>query len=181
MADWLTREQRSRNMAAIRSSGTSPERRLGTALRLLFPRRRLVQQPGLPGRPDYYLPGLRLAIFADGCFWHRCPEHGRMPEDNRGYWEPKLARNAARDQMAQLELRRMGIRPIRFWEHELRAKSIEAAMRRVRRAARQPKLRTRSAGLDARGGLLRATATGHHRATAGGRASARARIEIRRE
>jgi hypothetical protein len=40
MADWLTAEQRSRNMAAIRSSGTSPERRLGVALRTLFPSRR---------------------------------------------------------------------------------------------------------------------------------------------
>jgi G:T-mismatch repair DNA endonuclease (very short patch repair protein) len=56
MADWLTAEQRSRNMAAIRSSGTSPERRLGVALRTLFPSPRIVEGArDLPGRPDYYL------------------------------------------------------------------------------------------------------------------------------
>ena len=67
-------------MAAIRSAGTSPERRLRAALRTMFPRRRIVERPDdLPGRPDFYLPGLKLAIFADGCFWHRCPTHGRVP------------------------------------------------------------------------------------------------------
>lgn len=130
-------------MAAIRSSGTAPERRLGEALRRLFPRRRLVEHAPLPGRPDYYLPGLRLAIFADGCFWHGCPEHGRTPEDNRDYWEPKLARNAERDRNAVRELRRLGVRPLRFWDHELRVRTIDDAMRRVSRAATMPQLHKR--------------------------------------
>jgi len=142
MADWLTREQRARNMAAIRSSGTTPERRLGVALKTLFPRRRIVERsPKLPGRPDFYLPGLKLAIFADGCFWHSCPEHGRVPGDNRDYWEPKLARNAARDREAGRALRRLGIRPVRLWGHELRVKTISAGIRRVSRAAQRPPLR----------------------------------------
>lgn len=143
MADWLTREQRARNMAAIRSSGTSPERRLAVALKTLFPRRRIVERSReLPGRPDFYLPGLRLAIFADGCFWHCCPEHGRVPGDNRDYWGPKLARNAARDREAVTALRRLGIRPVRLWEHELRIKTIGAGIRRVSRAAQRPPLRS---------------------------------------
>ena len=142
MADWLTREQRARNMAAIRSSGTSPERRLGIALKALFPRRRIVERtPELPGRPDFYLPGLRLAIFADGCFWHCCPEHGRVPGDNRDYWEKKLDRNAARDREAARALRRLGIRPVRLWEHELRIKTIENGIHRVSRAAKKPPLK----------------------------------------
>ena len=60
MPDWLTKEQRSRNMAAIRSQGTKPEARLGLALRSAFPRRKIVERPLLPGRPDFYMPGLRL-------------------------------------------------------------------------------------------------------------------------
>ena len=37
MADWLTPEQRSRNMAAIRSSGTSPERGWASHFARCFP------------------------------------------------------------------------------------------------------------------------------------------------
>ncbi|MGH7776288.1 MAG: very short patch repair endonuclease [Candidatus Dormibacterales bacterium] len=98
---WLTAEQRSWNMAAIRSSGTSPEARLLAAVKLAVPRRKIGERlPELPGKPDFYLAGLRPAIFADGCFWHGCPDHGRTPDDNRSYWEPKLARNRVRDREA---------------------------------------------------------------------------------
>jgi DNA mismatch endonuclease (patch repair protein) len=141
--DWLTPDQRRRNMTAIRSSGTKPELTLGAALRQLFPRRLILVQPQLPGRPDYYLPGLRLAVFADGCFWHACPEHGRLPHDNRDYWAAKLARNAERDRIVIRELRAMGIRPLRFWDHELRVKSIARSAARIKRAAGRPRLRRR--------------------------------------
>jgi DNA mismatch endonuclease (patch repair protein) len=33
----------------------------------------------------------------DGCFWHRCPQHGTEPRSNTGYWGPKLDRNVERD------------------------------------------------------------------------------------
>lgn len=137
MPDWLTPEQRSRNMSAIRSSGTKPEQRLGALIREVFPRRRVVVAPrDLPGKPDYYLPGLSVAIFADGCFWHGCPEHGRSPGDNAEYWGPKLERNKERDRTANRELRSRGIRVIRVWEHDLRVRSLPAARRKLRRIAR---------------------------------------------
>ena len=131
MADWLTRDQRHRNMAAIRSSGTAPERRLREVLRLAFPRRQIRDHPDLPGRPDYYLPGLRLAVFADGCFWHSCPSHGHLPDEHRSYWEPKLTRTQERDAMSDAELLRLGIRPVRVWEHDLTAKGLHDAVTQV--------------------------------------------------
>jgi DNA mismatch endonuclease (patch repair protein) len=119
-------------MAAIRSSGTAPEKRLGVLLKLMLPRRKIVQRPALPGRPDYYVPGLRLAVFADGCFWHGCPKHGHIPGDNRHYWLPKLRGNRVKDRRAVRELRRQGIHTVRIWEHELR-RSLTAARRKLRR------------------------------------------------
>jgi DNA mismatch endonuclease (patch repair protein) len=133
MTDWLTKEQRSRNMAAIRSSGTNPEKRLGLLLKLLLPSRRIVVRPNLPGKPDYYVPGLKLAIFADGCFWHGCLKHGRIPEDNRSYWMPKLVRNKEKDRLVARDLRRQRIRVIRIWEHDLKG-SMVAARLKIRRA-----------------------------------------------
>jgi DNA mismatch endonuclease (patch repair protein) len=136
MPDWLTREQRSRNMSAIRSSGTKPEQRLGVLIKEVFPRRRVVEQAtDLPGRPDYYLPGLKLALFADGCFWHGCPKHGRSPKDNAEFWGPKLARNRERDRIARRELRLRGIRVVRVWEHDLHVRTLPAARRKLRRVA----------------------------------------------
>lgn len=134
MADWLTSEQRSRNMSAIRSSGTEPERRLLSAIHEAFPRRKIVERPNLPGKPDYFLPGLKLAVFADGCFWHGCPKHGRYPGDNADYWRPKLARNAARDRRVTRELRRRGIIVVRVWEHDLKREVPRRVTSRLMRA-----------------------------------------------
>jgi DNA mismatch endonuclease (patch repair protein) len=81
------------------------------------------------------MPGSRLAIFADGCFWHGCPKHGRTPDDNADYWVPKLARNIARAREVSQRLKASGIRTVRLWEHDLKPRTISAAMRRIRRAA----------------------------------------------
>jgi DNA mismatch endonuclease, patch repair protein len=132
MVDWLTPEQRSRNMAAIRSVRTKPEERLALLLAAMLPRRRVVQHAALPGKPDFYLPGLKLAVFMDGCFWHGCPKHGRIPVDNREYWEPKLARNRERDHTAVVALHRQGVSTVRIWEHELRH-DVGAARRKLTR------------------------------------------------
>jgi DNA mismatch endonuclease (patch repair protein) len=133
MSDWLTKTQRSRNMAAIRSSGTSPEIRLGEILRKAAPRRRLIHNATeLPGKPDYLLPGLQVAIFLDGCFWHACPKHGRFPEDNADYWVPKLQRNAQRDAQRRRQLRREGFTVWRVWEHELKRDQLPSTERRLK-------------------------------------------------
>jgi DNA mismatch endonuclease (patch repair protein) len=55
----------------------------------------------------------------DGCFWHGCLKHCRMPSTNRKYWNQKIARNVQRDVAVNRELRRNGWTTIRFWEHEL--------------------------------------------------------------
>jgi DNA mismatch endonuclease (patch repair protein) len=134
VADWMTHEQRTRNMTAIRSQGSAIERRLEGELRAAFPRRRLMTGfTKLPGRPDFYLPGLKLAAFADGCFWHGCPSHGRIPADNSAYWGAKLARNHQRDLEVNRALRAEGIIIARFWEHELRGNTSISAFRKLRR------------------------------------------------
>lgn len=65
-------------------------------------------------------------VFIDGCFWHRCPEHGTSPKTNSDYWTPKLDNNAARDRDTDRRLAEIGWRVIRVWEHEA---VVEAADR----------------------------------------------------
>jgi DNA mismatch endonuclease (patch repair protein) len=110
MADVFTPEKRSEIMSRIRSSGTTPEARLCAAVREALGGRWRIDMNvrTLPGQPDVVVPGLRLAIFADGCFYHGCPEHGHVPKSNVGYWLPKLVRNRRRDRASRRALRRMG-------------------------------------------------------------------------
>jgi DNA mismatch endonuclease (patch repair protein) len=71
------------------------------------------------GKPDFLFRQNRLAIFVDGCFWHGCPRCYRRPHSNKKYWVEKAARNKARDRRVNLELRKLGWRVMRIWEHDL--------------------------------------------------------------
>lgn len=121
MADWLTREQRSRNMASIRSRDNKTTERVFLSIlrqaRISGWRRHL----NLPGKPDFAFRCQRLAIFLDGCFWHGCPRCYRLPVDNRSYWRIKVRRNRRRDRLRSHELRSLGWRVLRVWEHDLKS------------------------------------------------------------
>ncbi|MEU5534164.1 very short patch repair endonuclease [Streptomyces sp. NPDC020362] len=112
---------RSRNMAAIKRRDTKPERTIRTLLHAAGKRYRVdlrLQLGGARPRPDIVFTRARVAVFVDGCFWHCCPEHGRQPAVNGGYWGPKLERNVARDRAADEALISAGWTVIRVWEHE---------------------------------------------------------------
>lgn len=113
-------------MAAVRSSGNrATELRLADIFRehgITGWRRR---QP-LPGKPDFVFRRERLAVFVDGCFWHGCPRHLRMPQDNRPYWKAKIARNIHRDRETTRHLKTAGWHVLRVWEHALRSPEVVA-------------------------------------------------------
>jgi DNA mismatch endonuclease (patch repair protein) len=49
------------------------------------------------GHPDFLFRRARLAVFVDGCFWHGCRWHCRMPKSCTEFWNPKRATNKKRD------------------------------------------------------------------------------------
>lgn len=120
MADVLTREQRRRNMSAIRGKNTAPEMCVRRSLHAMGFRYRL-HDPGLPGRPDLVFPRYRAAIFIHGCFWHW---HGcrlcKVPDTRPEWWKRKLAANRARDERVIRELRELRWRVLVIWECALR-------------------------------------------------------------
>ena len=128
MADNLTREQRSRTMAAVKGKDTSLEQRLDAA----FSQRRWRYQrnvPTLPGKPDFVFERQRLIVFVDGDFWHgwRFPLwEAKLPD----YWRQKIARNRRRDRRNFRRLRREGWRVLRLWEHQVNG-DLEAAIERI--------------------------------------------------
>jgi DNA mismatch endonuclease, patch repair protein len=113
-------------------SGTKPEVQLRRELHRRGLRFR-VSHAGLPGRPDVVFTRVKIAVFVDGCFWHRCPDHGTLPRNNREWWRAKLDRNVARDRAKDAALAELGWSVVHVWEHEapgLAADLVEAEWRR---------------------------------------------------
>lgn len=118
-------------MRANRRSDTKPELALRRALHSQGYRYRKDYRLDLTGarvRPDIAFTARRVAVFVDGCFWHCCPQHGTKPANNTWYWEPKLARNVARDRAADAALRAAGWSVVRIWEHESLAAAVAAVV-----------------------------------------------------
>ena len=127
MADVFTKKKRSQVMAAIRSRGNkATELKLASILRAAAINGWRRHQP-IPGHPDFIFRRARLAVFVDGCFWHGCRWHCRMPRDNRGYWRLKIARNKKRDRAVSKLLRSRGWRVLRIWGHALHSPETVAA------------------------------------------------------
>lgn len=136
MADIFTRRQRSAVMARVRSRGNqATELRMASLLRIhrLGGWRRGAI---LPGRPDFVWHHERVALFVDGCFWHRCPRHGSIPASRQNYWEPKLARNVSRGKSVGRVLRAAGWKVVRVWECALAHPRDSITVRRIARALR---------------------------------------------
>ncbi len=128
--DIKSSEERSRNMAAIRSKDTKPE--------IIF--RKLLFSKGLryrknvsyiPGHPDLYLAKYRTAIFVHGCFWHRhtgC-KYAYVPKTRQDYWNNKFINNIARDRAVAEMLAAKNIKCLIVWECTVKnmARSAEIA------------------------------------------------------
>ena len=111
---------RSRTMSRIRGKGNgSTERALRMAL-VRAGQRGWCLHSDLIGKPDFYFPEFKLAVFVDGCFWHGCRKCGHVPRTRANFWRAKLDRNRQRDRCTAIKLRKCGISIIRIWEHQLR-------------------------------------------------------------
>lgn len=118
--DKLTKEQRHRNMAANKSTGTKPE--------LFFSRilwnaglRYVKNDKTVPGKPDFTFRGLKIAIFCDGEFWHGRDWNRRKfdHKTNIDFWIKKIERNIERDKEVNSILTKQGWKVFRFWDTEI--------------------------------------------------------------
>ena len=115
--DTITKEQRSRNMAAIRSVNTIPELYLR---KLLFSKgyRYSINSKKVSGHPDIYLKKYNTAVFINGCFWHRhegC-KYSSTPKSKVEYWQKKFEMNIRRDRTVKSELKDANVKCLVIWE-----------------------------------------------------------------
>lgn len=136
MPDVFTQSKRSEVMSRIRGSGNRD-----TELRLiaLFRANRIKawrRNAAVFGKPDFTFPKHRVAVFVDGCFWHRHPgcKFCYTPKSRCEFWMPKFERNIARDRLVTRTLRKAGWRVLRIWECQLAPRKMARTISRIRRA-----------------------------------------------
>jgi len=119
MADVLTPSQRKYNMSRVRGKDTGPEIKLRKLLLSQGIRGYRIHY-NLPGKPDIVFIKKKIAIFVDGCFWHKCPVCFQEPETRKEFWMKKIGTNVERDLKNTRQLQEEGWTVLRFWEHEIR-------------------------------------------------------------
>jgi len=119
MTDVLSPEQRKLNMSRIRGKNTGPEVKLRKLLYASGIRGYRIHY-NLPGKPDLVFVKRKIAIFIDGCFWHKCPVCFQEPETRKEFWRKKISSNVERDKKVNEQLQNEGWTIIRIWEHDVR-------------------------------------------------------------
>ena len=122
--DPLTPAERSERMSRIKNADTKPEMIVRRLLHNMGYRYRLHSRD-IPGTPDIAFRPRNKVIFVHGCFWHQheCRQY-RQPRTKRAFWEPKLAKNKARDAEVIRELRRRGWGVMIIWECQVGKEAV---------------------------------------------------------
>lgn len=127
-------------MKGNRRADTKPEQLLRSRLHregLRFRKDLLVRAGELKVKADVAFTRDRVAVFVDGCFSHRCPDHGRQPRVNVAYWGPKLRRNAERDAAVNRALQDHGWTVVRIWEHSSTSEAFQRVAAALERSRNQ--------------------------------------------
>lgn len=135
--DNLTKEQRRKNMQAIRSKDTSIEIKLRKELWKKGIRYRK-NYSRIPGKPDIAITKYKIAVFCDSEFWHgfNWDQNKNKIKSNREYWIPKIERNIERDRKVNQELTEEGWLVLRFWERDIR-KDLDNCINQINEAISQ--------------------------------------------
>ncbi len=123
------KESTSRVMSANKDRNTKPELYLRKTLWKNNLKGYRLHWKKVPGSPDITFPGKKVAIFVNGCYWHRCP-HCKLslPKSNTVFWEEKFRKNVERDKRKIENLENLNWATITVWECQIKTdidKSVE--------------------------------------------------------
>ena len=123
-----TKEQRHKNMQAVKSKDTKIE----VLLRKAIWARGIRYQKNVKdvfGKPDICFKGKKIAVFCDSEFWHgyNWEEKKNEIKSHRDFWIPKIERNIERDKEVDAVLEAEGWIVLRFWGSEIK-KNVDACV-----------------------------------------------------
>ena len=132
--DKLSREQRRKNMQAVKSKGSKIETILGKEIwKRGFRYRR--NDKTVFGKPDFTFKKYKIAVFCDSEFWHGKEWETRKHEhkSNVDFWYKKIERNIERDVEVNKQLKAEGWEVLRFWGKEIE-KNLFLCVKKVEQA-----------------------------------------------
>ena len=128
--DKLTKEQRRKNMQAVKATGSKIELALA---KMLFARghRYRKNNKSVYGKPDLTFKKLKIAIFVDGDFWHGKDWEIRKKDhkSNQDFWYEKIEKNIARDKKVNNVLKKEGWLVLRFWGTEIEKRLLQCVLK----------------------------------------------------
>ena len=118
--DRLSKEERRKNMQAVKATGSKIEITLAKQVWALGHRYRKNDRT-VYGKPDLTIKRYKLAIFVDGEFWHGkdWKKHKQDHKSNQDFWHNKIERNMQRDKEVNAYLLKTGWKVLRFWGQDI--------------------------------------------------------------
>lgn len=137
--DVLTKDQRHRNMQAIRNSKTRIEDRLAKALFSKGYRYRR-NDKSVYGKPDIVFKRLKIAIFCDSEYFHgkNWDKEKHRIKTNTEFWHKKIEQNMLRDQIVNEELLKNNWKVLRYWGRAIE-KNLDICISEIEKAVEDRK------------------------------------------
>ncbi len=129
--DKLTKEQRRKNMQAVKSKGSKIENLLSKELWKRGYRYRK-NNKSVFGKPDLTFKKYKIAIFVDSEFWHGKDWVNRKDDhkSNQEFWHRKIERNIERDIEVNDFLKKAGWHVLRFWGKQIKS-DLESCVQKI--------------------------------------------------
>lgn len=128
MADTFSESERSAIMKKIKSNGNKSTEQKLIDIFLQNGIKGWRRNYLVKGKPDFVFPNLKIAIFADGCFWHGHHCRNIIPKQNAGYWSEKQKQNVNRDKKINKLFTNRGWTVFRFWECDIKTNNLDLAL-----------------------------------------------------
>jgi DNA mismatch endonuclease Vsr len=131
--DRLTKEQKRKNMQAVRASRSKIETALAKALfaqGLQFSK----NDRTVFGKPDLTFKKYKLTVLVDSEFWHgKDWETSKFDhKSNQEFWLTKIERNIGRDNEVNEKLIAEGWKVLRFWGKEI-TKNLDKCISKIQK------------------------------------------------
>ena len=128
--DKLTKEQRRKNMQAVKSKGSKIEIMLAKEMWKKGLRYRK-NDKSVIGKPDFTFKKYKIAVFCDSEFWHGKDWKKKKLEhkSNIKFWHQKIERNIQRDREVNEELLKNGWQVIRFWGKDIEKELLNCVIK----------------------------------------------------
>ena len=126
------KEITSKIMSRIKGKNTKPEITLRQEMWKNGIRGYRLHWKKAAGRPDIAFPSKKVAIFVNGCYWHRCSNcNPSFPKTHQDFWKDKFKKNKERDKKKINDLQEDDWKVIVIWECKIK-KNIEECINEIK-------------------------------------------------